>query len=54
MELLLRVWVRTEDYWELRFGLLEEVKAVFEANGISIPYPQLDVHENKLTRTALH
>ncbi len=46
VELLLRVWVRTEDYWELRFGLYEEIKEVFDANGIIIPYPQLEVHKS--------
>ncbi len=46
VELLLRVWVKTEDYWELRYGLLEEVKTAFEANGITIPFPQLDIHED--------
>ncbi|SDA23938.1 small conductance mechanosensitive channel [Ruminococcus sp. YE71] len=45
LELLLRVWVRSEDYWELRFGLLADVKVAFDENGIAIPFPQLDVHE---------
>ncbi len=42
--ILLRVWVKTENYWELRFGLLSEIKDAFDAEGISIPYQQLDVH----------
>ena len=45
--ILLRVWVKTENYWELRFGLLSEVKDAFDAAGISIPYEQLDVHLDK-------
>ncbi|MBP3273281.1 MAG: mechanosensitive ion channel family protein [Ruminococcus sp.] len=47
IELLLRVWVRSENYWELRFGLLADVKDAFFENGITIPYKQLDVHISK-------
>lgn len=32
-----RVWVKTEDYWDTRFTLLEEYKAEFDKNGIEIP-----------------
>ncbi len=39
-----RVWVGTDDYWTLKFDLLEESKRRFDAAGISIPYNQLDVH----------
>lgn len=39
-----RVWVRTEDYWPLYFDWTEHVKLAFDAAGISIPYPQRDVH----------
>lgn len=42
--LLLRVWTKTADYWEVNFDLLEEVKRRFDEEGIEIPYPQLDVH----------
>lgn len=38
------VWVDSADYWELRYTLLETVKKQFDANGISIPFPQVDVH----------
>lgn len=44
LELLLRVWVRSENYWELRFALLADVKEAFDAGGIEIPFNQLDVH----------
>ena len=48
LKILLRVWVKTENYWELRYGLLSEVKENFDKEGISIPYEQLDVHiDNK-------
>ena len=39
-----RVWVKTEDYWDTRFTLLEEYKAEFDKNGIEIPFNQMDVH----------
>ena len=44
VNLVCRPWVRTEDYWEVYWDLTEKVKAAFDANGISIPYPQQDVH----------
>lgn len=43
IEYTLRVWCATEDYWDLYFDLLEQVKASFDQNGIEIPYNQLDV-----------
>ena len=39
-----RVGVKTEDYWDTRFTLLEEYKAEFDKNGIEIPFNQMDVH----------
>ena len=39
-----RVWVNAPDYWGLYFGLTEKVKLAFDAEGISIPFPQRDVH----------
>lgn len=39
-----RAWVNTADYWTVYFDITERVKADFDANGISIPYPQMDVH----------
>ena len=42
-----RVWVLNENYWNLKFNLLENVKKEFDKNNISIPYPQLDVHLDK-------
>ena len=37
-------WVNNGDYWAVRADLLEKIKVAFDANGISIPYPQQDVH----------
>jgi small conductance mechanosensitive channel len=39
-----RPWVKTEDYWGAYFDVLETVKRRFSEEGISIPYPQRDVH----------
>ncbi len=40
----LRAWVKTEEYWDTRWRLLEEMKLNFDREGIEIPYPQLFVH----------
>ena len=44
---VVRVWVNTPDYWEVRFFLIENIKLVFDKEGITIPYPQQDVHHYK-------
>lgn len=40
----IRAWVRTSDYWNAYFELVESVKRCYDENGISIPYPQRDLH----------
>ena len=40
----LRVWVRSSDYWAVNFDMIEQVKVNFDQFGIEIPFPQLDVH----------
>lgn len=47
IDLTARIWVATEDYWTLKFELLESVKYAFDNNNISIPFNQLDVHITK-------
>ena len=44
VNLKLRTWVKSEDYWGLFFDITENVKKQFDAAGISIPFPQQDVH----------
>ncbi len=39
-----RFWTKTEDYWPVRWKMLEDIKYAFDDNGIGIPYPQMDVH----------
>lgn len=42
-----RVWCKNENYWDVNFDILENVKEAFDKNGIEIPYPQMDVHITK-------
>lgn len=44
VDLAVRPWVKSSDYWAVRSDLLEQVKTAFDSNGISIPYPQQDIH----------
>jgi small conductance mechanosensitive channel len=39
-----RVWTNTSDYWTLFYDLNEQIKEELDKNGISIPFPQMDVH----------
>lgn len=42
-----RPWVNSADYWNVYFDLNEKIKIAFDDNGISIPYPQMDIHLDK-------
>lgn len=44
VNLVVRPWVRTTDYWGARFDLTEAIKAALDEAGISIPFPQREVH----------
>ncbi len=39
-----RAWVNTSEYWDVHFDTIEKVKLTFDEKGISIPYPQMDLH----------
>lgn len=41
---VVRPWVKAEDYWNVRFELIESIKLTFDAKGIEIPFPQMTVH----------
>ncbi|MCP4128828.1 MAG: mechanosensitive ion channel, partial [Gammaproteobacteria bacterium] len=42
-----RPWVNSADYWAVKFDLTERIKLAFDDKGISIPYPQMDLHMGK-------
>lgn len=44
---VVRPWVNSGDYWGVLFDFTEAVKMRFDAEGISIPFPQMDVHVHK-------
>jgi small conductance mechanosensitive channel len=44
VDLICRPWVKTDDYWDTYWNLTEIVKKRFDEEGISIPFPQRDVH----------
>lgn len=39
-----KVWCETDDYWDVKYYLEETVKLAFDKEGITIPYPQMDIH----------
>ncbi len=43
----LRLWCKTEDYWDVKFDVTEKVKKIFDERNIQIPFPQMDVHITK-------
>lgn len=44
LDFVTRVWAKNGDYWAVNFDMKEQVLAAFDAAGISVPFPQLDVH----------
>lgn len=44
---VVRPWVNSADFWAVKFDTTEAVKLRFDAEGISIPFPQMDVHVHK-------
>ena len=45
---IVRPWAKSADYWGLLWDTTETVKLKFDEAGISIPYPQMDVHMDKV------
>jgi small conductance mechanosensitive channel len=43
VNIVVRPWVKTEDFWAVKFALNEQIKLAFDESGITIPYPQTDV-----------
>ena len=44
LDFSVRVWVKTADYWPVQFSMLDRGKRALDEAGITIPYPQMDVH----------
>ncbi|MGI9316469.1 MAG: mechanosensitive ion channel family protein, partial [bacterium] len=44
VNLIVRPWVKTDDYWDVYWDLTKKIKQSFDAAGITIPFPQRDVH----------
>jgi small conductance mechanosensitive channel len=44
VDFIVRPWTKTENYWDVYWDVTRTVKQRFDAEGISIPYPQRDVH----------
>lgn len=48
VNITVRLWVNTPDYWGVYFDMHENVKKAFDEQGISIPFPQQDVHMHQV------
>lgn len=48
VNLAVRPWVKTEEYWNVRYDLLERIKTRFDEASVTIPFPQRDVHIHKM------
>ncbi|MCS7466226.1 mechanosensitive ion channel [Stieleria sp. ICT_E10.1] len=48
VEWKVRMWVKSADYWKLTESLTAEIKRQLDAVGIGIPYPQMDIHLNRI------
>ncbi len=47
VNVVIRVWVKSEDYWDVFFDMNKTIYAVFNREGIGFPFPQLTVHQAK-------
>ena len=47
VQLYARPWVLTEEYWDVRFELIESIKLKFDDHNITVPFPQMDLHVRK-------
>lgn len=50
VDFVVRPWVKTDDYWDVYWDVTREVKMRFDAEGISIPFPQQDVHIHNVAK----
>ena len=50
VDFVVRAWCDTQNYWDIYFDLLEEVKITFDKENIRIPYPQMDLHLKEINK----
>jgi len=48
IDITVRVWTKSADYWAVKFDLNQQIYQKFGEAGLSIPYPQMDIHVRKL------
>lgn len=53
INLFVRTWVKTEDYWDVHFDIMSRIKPVLDANSLTIPYPQMDIHHHKVDNQSM-
>ena len=44
IQYILRAWAPVDIYWDVYYTVLERVRTAFEANGITMTYPHLNIH----------
>ncbi|MFM2584465.1 mechanosensitive ion channel domain-containing protein [Vibrio campbellii] len=54
VDFIVRPWVKTDDYWDVYWDVTKEVKLRFDREGISIPFPQQDVHLHMVEKKDVH
>ncbi len=47
VQLYARPWVLNEEYWDVRFELIEAIKLTFDEHAITVPFPQMNLHVQK-------
>lgn len=47
VNLIVKVWCKTEDYWDVHYNMIELIRECFKQDGIEIPYQRIDVHVTK-------
>lgn len=47
VNITVRTWTKTEHYWDVHFKMNERIYKEFDGHGLSIPFPQMDVHVHK-------
>ena len=47
MNYTVRVWCNSSDYWSVYYDLIENIKRLYDEEGLTIPFNQLDVHLNQ-------